>query len=96
MPKEFEPNERELVITDENGIESTCEILFTHTHEGKQYVIFQFLESEEISAALYFPGEDESEGTFADIETEAEWDMLDEVVDAYFAELEAEEEDNDA
>ena len=41
------------------------------------------METEEISAAIYVE-ESETEGYFEDIETEEEWDMLDDLLDEYF------------
>ncbi len=87
--------ENQMIVTNAEGEESVCEILFTHEHDGKNYVVFEFLDSHEVSAALYVVGETEDEGSFSDIETDEEWDMLDKVLQAYFDNLEAEEEDED-
>ncbi len=84
--------ENQMIVTNAEGEESVCEILFTHEHEGKNYVVFEFLDSHEVSAALYVAGETEDEGSFSDIETDEEWDMLDKVLQAYFDNLESEEE----
>jgi len=89
--------ENQMIVTNAEGEESVCEILFTHEHNGKNYVVFEFLDSHEVSAAVYVVGETEDEGTFLDIETDEEWDMLDKVLQAYFDseddELEDEEEE---
>ena len=82
--------ENQIMVTDENGVESICEILFTHEADGKQYVVFEFVDSEEVSAAIYVPGENEQEGTFEDIETEEEWAMLDDVLQKFYDENDAE------
>ncbi|TVP85284.1 MAG: DUF1292 domain-containing protein [Acholeplasmataceae bacterium] len=82
--------ENQIMVTDENGVESICEILFTHEVDGKQYVVFEFVDSEEVSAAIYVPGENEQEGTFEDIETEEEWAMLDDVLQKFYDEIDAE------
>ena len=84
--------ENQMIVTNAEGEESVCEILFTHEHEGKNYVVFEFLDSHEVSAALCVAGETEDEGSFSDIETDEEWDMLDKVLQAYFDNLESEEE----
>lgn len=84
--------EDQLVITNENGEEAVCDILFTHEHKGKNYVVFEFVETGEVSAAVYVPGETEEEGTFLDIETDQEWDMLDKALQDFYDQLEAEEE----
>lgn len=85
----------QMVVTNANGDEAVCDILFTHEANGKNYVVFEFVDTHEVSAAIYTPGATEDEGTFSDIETDAEWDMLDQVLQAYYDELDAEEEDED-
>ena len=87
--------DNQMIVTNAEGEESVCEILFTHEHEGKNYVIFEFLDTHEVSAALYTPGETEDEGSFSDIETDEEWDMLDEVLQSYFDNLEDEEDEEE-
>ncbi|MCD4826451.1 MAG: DUF1292 domain-containing protein [Acholeplasmataceae bacterium] len=85
-------DDNKLTLVGEDGNETVCEIILTHEHQGKKYVIFEFMDSKEISAAQYVPDtKDESEGTFLDIETDEEWEMLDEVLEKFFDELEAEE-----
>lgn len=86
--------DNKLTLVSEDGVETVCEIILTHEHKGKNYVIFEFMDSHEISAAQYVPeASDESEGTFLDIETDEEWEMLESVLEKYFDELEAEEEE---
>lgn len=85
----------QMVVTNANGDEAVCDILFTHEANGKSYVVFEFVDSHEVSAAIYTPGATEDEGTFSDIETDAEWDMLDQVLQAYYDELDAEEDEED-
>ncbi len=87
--------ENQMIVTNAEGDESVCEILFTHEHGGKNYVVFEFLDSHEVSAAVYVVGETEDEGTFLDIETDEEWDMLDKVLKAYFDSEEDEEDDDE-
>ncbi|MFA5719621.1 MAG: DUF1292 domain-containing protein [Acholeplasmataceae bacterium] len=78
-------DEQNLITIEHNGEELVAEVLFTHedmdTH--KTYVVFQFMDSEEISAAVYVETS-ETEGYFEDIETEEEWDMLDDLLEEYF------------
>lgn len=85
----------QMVVTNANGDEAVCDILFTHEANGKNYVVFEFVDTHEVSAAIYTPGATDDEGTFADIETDAEWDMLDKVLQAYYDELDAEEDEED-
>jgi len=87
--------ENQMIVTNADGDESVCEILFTHENGGKNYVVFEFLDSHEVSAAVYVVGETEDEGTFLDIETDEEWDMLDKVLQAYFDSEEDEVEDEE-
>ncbi|MFU8792464.1 MAG: DUF1292 domain-containing protein [Acholeplasmataceae bacterium] len=83
--------EDQIVVTNEDGTEVVCNILFTHEANDKSYVVFEFADSEEISAAVFEPGETEDEGTFVDIETDEEWEMLDEILQKYFDELDDED-----
>ncbi|MBU1141220.1 MAG: DUF1292 domain-containing protein [Firmicutes bacterium] len=87
--------ENQMIVTNAEGEESVCEIIFTHEHGGKNYVVFEFLDTHEVSAAVYVADENEEEGTFSDIETDEEWDMLDKVLQAYFDSEEDEEEDEE-
>jgi len=87
--------ENQMIVTSPDGVESVCEILFTHEHNGKNYVVFEFVDSHEISAAVYEPGETEEEGTFSDIESDEEWDMLDKALQAYYDDLDAEDDAED-
>ncbi len=87
--------ENQMIVTNAEGEESVCEILFTHEHQGKNYVVFEFLESHEVSAAVYVAGDTEEEGTFFDIETDEEWDMLDKVLQSYFDNLDEESEEDE-
>ena len=87
--------ENQMIVTNADGDESVCEILFTHEHNGKNYVVFEFLDSHEVSAAMYVADENEDEGSFSDIETDEEWDMLDKVLQAYFDSEEDELEDEE-
>jgi uncharacterized protein YrzB (UPF0473 family) len=85
----------QMVVTSENGDELVCDILFTHEFNGKNYVVFEFVDSNEVSAAVYVPGETEDEGTFSDIETEEEWDMLDQVLQKFYDEQDLEDEESE-
>ncbi|MBU1142152.1 MAG: DUF1292 domain-containing protein [Firmicutes bacterium] len=87
--------ENQMVVTNQDGDESVCDILFTHEHNGKNYVVFEFVDTKEVSAAIYVPGETDDEGTFLDIETDEEWDMLDGVLQSYYDENEDEEDEED-
>ncbi len=76
-------NDRTLTIIDENGKEVACEILFTfHSVEfNKNYVLFfakgadEKGENVEINAAVY-----NDDGELSAIETDEEWEMLEEIL----------------
>ncbi|MBB5183171.1 DUF1292 domain-containing protein [Catenisphaera adipataccumulans] len=79
-----------LYITDDEGNEHKMIILFTFVNEenGNQYVIFQDPEDEddEVFAARYVeadPENDQGQGDLFEIETEEEWDMIQEVVNTF-------------
>ncbi len=82
-----------ITIDDE---EKVAEILFTHHNEetNKTYVVFRFIDSDEISAAVYYE-KSETEGFFEDIETDQEWEMLDEILSDYFDESEEYKDEDD-
>lgn len=58
---------------------------------GKNYVVFEFDETEEVSAARFEPTQGEGIGQLMDIETEAEWDLVENVFNQYEKDLEDEE-----
>lgn len=88
--------EDQIVVTNEDGTEVVCNILFTHEANDKSYVVFEFADSEEISAAVFEAGETEDEGTFVDIETDEEWEMLDEILQKFFDEIDEEDVSDDS
>ena len=79
--------EDQIVVTNEDGTETVCNILFTHEANDKSYVVFEFVDSEEISAPIFEADDTEDEGTFLDVETDEEWEMLDELLQKYFDEV---------
>lgn len=80
-----------LYVTDENGNEKRMEILFTFEDEdhGKKYVVFIDPEDEEgeVFASAY-----DDEGNLIPIESETEWQMIEEVIGAFQADEDAAEE----
>lgn len=77
-----------------DGEEVMADILFTHYSEvtEKNYVVFQFSDRDEISAAVFVETEG-GEGYFEDVQTDEEWELLDELLEAFLGDLEAEDED---
>ncbi len=71
--------DNQLIFHDEDGNEIVCEIIFTYDSEatGKKYVVFQAEgdESGEVGAASYVE-KGNGEGELEPIETEEEWELL--------------------
>ncbi|MGL4949889.1 MAG: DUF1292 domain-containing protein [Anaeroplasmataceae bacterium] len=82
-----------LTITKEDGTEVLCEILFTHHSDKfkKDYVLFVQKDTNEASAAVYTPNQN-GEGNLSQVETEAEWEMLEQLLADYADSLEEENE----
>jgi len=93
MEKEMET----FIVTDENGKEITCEIIMTFDSEDskKSYVVYQVVgdETGEYFAAAFNP-EDGDEGRLIQIETDEEWDFVEEVLESFLDDQE-EEHDHD-
>lgn len=87
-------NENQITLVSDDGEEQLATILFTHEANEENYVVFELAETGDISAAKYIEGEN-GEGELIDIETEEEWEMLDELVEEYFDELEEELDEED-
>ncbi len=76
--------DRTITLIRDDGKEIIADILFTyHSPEfDKDYVVFQVRESGEVSAAQYFENDDKK-GTLEKIETEEEWQLLEELLNDY-------------
>ena len=81
-------NENKLTYIDENGNEVLCEILFTFNSEefGKNYVLFYPVGSEDedgninVMAASYTEGPDGNVGELNNVETDEEWDLIEDML----------------
>ena len=91
--------ENNITVVDENGNEQLCEVLFTFDSEefGKSYVLYYPLGAEdnddeeiEIHASAFSPSEDNEDGELMPIETDAEWDMIEEMLETFLAEQDEE------
>jgi uncharacterized protein YrzB (UPF0473 family) len=91
--------ENNITVVDENGNEQLCEVLFTFDSDefGKSYVLYYPLgadESEdeeiEIHASSFVPTEDNKDGELMPIETDEEWDMIEEMLETFLAEQDEE------
>ena len=80
-----------LYVNDENGNEKRMEILFTFEDEdhGKKYVAF--LDPEEEEGEVYASAYDD-DGNLIPVETDAEWQMIEEVIGAFQEDEDAVEE----
>jgi uncharacterized protein YrzB (UPF0473 family) len=91
-----------LTLVDEEGNEELCQIIFTFESEelGKKYVIFSRVsdiekyystedaedEKIEVGAARYIEGEDGT-GELLEIETEEEWELIEEALECFDNEM---------
>lgn len=78
-------DEKQIIITDEAGNEIEFEIILTFQDPktSKNYVVYKDPnEAEEVMAAEYVE-DDEGTGTLHDIETDEEFDMIQEVLNTF-------------
>lgn len=96
----MEQEQRHITIVDDNGNEQLCEVLHTFDSEefGKSYVLYSLVGAEEdedgqieIFASSFTPSENGEDGELQPIETEAEWDFIEDVLNAMEDELDDEE-----
>ena len=92
-------DQREITIVDENGNETLCQILFTFASDefNKNYVVYAPIGQDEdedgnvtVHAAAFVEGEGGESGDLMPIETDEEWDLVEEMFNT-FAEEEEEE-----
>ena len=81
------------IVTDEGKV-IKAEIIFTHHSEefNKDYVVFLPDDSEEYSAATYIE-EDGLNGELNPVESDEEWEMLENLLNDYLEGLDEEDED---
>ena len=93
--------ENNITVVDEEGNEQLCEVLFTFDSEefGKSYVLYYPMgaddndeEDIEIHASAFMPSEDNEDGELMPIETDEEWEMIEEMLNTFLDEQEDEEE----
>jgi len=84
-----------IILTDELGNELTARIILTFESEefNKSYVVYKLDDddNDEFHAASFDP-EDGDEGSLGQIETDAEWDLVEEVLENFLDEAEEKEE----
>ena len=79
-------DDRTITLINEDGSEVICDILFTYYSDEfkKNYVVFQVRATEEVSAAVYYPNDDtEQTGKLDKVETDEEWEMLEDLLADY-------------
>ncbi len=92
-------NEQQITIVDENGNEQLCEILFYfHSDEfNKDYVLYYPIGEEDengeiiVHASAFIQSDENTEGELMPIETEEEWDVVEEMYNTFVQEQEDEE-----
>ncbi|RHW38628.1 DUF1292 domain-containing protein [Lysinibacillus yapensis] len=82
----------------EDGSEQLCREIMTFDTDNQSYVLYSLVdeqgnESEEISALRFELGENGEMTNFTSLETEKEWEMVDEVLNTLIAEFGEGEED---
>lgn len=86
--------ENTFTVTNEDGVEETFEVVLTFKSEdtGKSYVIYKLPgeDEEEVFAAIY-DEEAINGGNLIQIETEEEFDMIEEVLTSFLEEDEDED-----
>jgi len=95
-------DENQLTVVDENGNELLCEILFTFDSDdyNKSYVVYYPVGDEhededgniDLHVSAYTPSENNQGGELLPVESDAEWDMIEEVINTFLADEEAEAE----
>ena len=85
-------DERMITVLDEKGNEIEFEVLLTFESDetGKKYVMYFDPEQDEpnVMTSIF-----DDEGNFFPVETQEEWDMIEEVFYSFMAEEEAEEDE---
>lgn len=92
--------ENNITVVDEEGNEQLCEVLFTFDSEefGKSYVLYYPIgaddnddEEIDIHASAFMPSEDNQDGELMPIETDEEWDLIEEMLNTFLEEEEEKE-----
>lgn len=99
----MENMDNKLTYVDENGNEVLCEVLFTFNSEefNKNYVLFYPVGSEDedgginVMAASYVELEDGTAGELQNVETDEEWDLIEEMLESFANEEECDCEECD-
>lgn len=89
----MEHGEKHITVIDEDGNEQLCEVLFTFESEefGKSYVLYYPVGSEDENGdidihASSFSSTETEEGELQPIETDEEWDLIEEMLNTFLEE----------
>ncbi|MDM5249418.1 DUF1292 domain-containing protein [Lysinibacillus sp. G4S2] len=84
---EFEEGPQLITVTDEDGTDQVCEVIHTFSSEqfGKSYVLYVLasdepIEEKDIFAAQYIAGNDGTIEELLPIETDAEWEFVEDIL----------------
>ena len=93
-------SERYFTVSDANGKTIEYEILFTFDSDdyNKSYVVYYPVGAEhedadgnvDLHVSAYIPSNNNEGGELLPVETDAEWDMIEEVINTFLADEEAE------
>ncbi|WP_404404034.1 DUF1292 domain-containing protein [Jeotgalibacillus malaysiensis] len=93
----MEHGEKQITVIDEQGNEVLCEVLFTFDSDQfqKSYVLYYPIgdtdeEEIEIHASSFEPNDENSEGELKPVESEEEWDLIEEMLNTFLDEEENE------
>ncbi|WP_285395140.1 DUF1292 domain-containing protein [Lysinibacillus sp. fls2-241-R2A-57] len=85
--EEFEEGPQLITVTDEDGTDQVCEVIHTFSSEqfGKSYVLYVLasdepIEEKDIFAAQYIAGNDGTIEELLPIETDAEWEFVEDIL----------------
>jgi len=93
-------DENQLTVVDENGNELLMEILFTFDSDdyNKSYVVYYPAGAEnedeegnvDLHVSAYVPASNNEGGDLLPVETDEEWEMIEEVINTFLADEEEE------
>ena len=81
-------DDKTIVVTDENGNTTVYEIILTFDSPdtGKKYVIYKLPEEDEEVMAAVYEEEADGEGNLTEIQTEEEFEMIQDILDSFLEE----------
>ena len=83
--------DNQIMITLEDGSELLCSVILTYHNDetGYDYVVFEMPDGN-VSAARYDESDTEG-GALSDLETDEEWETINEVLEDYYDSLDEED-----